>query len=490
MSSVPSSSKQHAHHDEDAHFCQCANCRPKHDRTIVLAFDGTGDQFDDENTNVVKLCAVLDMQNPQQLVYYQPGIGTYTPPGVRGSIQNKIAKFVDTCFGWYLDQHVMDGYEYLMNHHKPGDKICIFGFSRGAYTARALAGMLHHVGLLAQGNHEQVPAAWRLYKNKDRLGEKFKRTFCKEVIIDMLGVWDTVGSVGYLTPRTLPFVSNRSVRVFRHAISIDERRKRFGVELWDLEDDDKDDDDAHTHMNNYPESVQEVWFAGCHCDVGGGNYKDEEVDAHKLANISLRWMLNEIHTHSTVIFKDELLDYWNIPTDCVTRPSAIRPSKDKDSKVIVNGSASISKSKAGMTTSQRKFATEDTVVSYRDYHDEECDDNPRIQSCIKKHPPRHRKQIASWADQDRGDYENAAVKDEMNLKQAWWYIAQLFAWSGKAIDKWGYRKFPQDPHWIYSKVHYSVWNRIEKRKDYTPRAVYLKDALNNRDKFIVQRPLI
>jgi uncharacterized protein (DUF2235 family) len=69
------------------------------------------------------------MDSDKQLVYYQPGLGTYTPPGVRGSIQNKIAKMADRYFGWYLSEHVMDGYEFLMNHHTPGDKICIFGFS-------------------------------------------------------------------------------------------------------------------------------------------------------------------------------------------------------------------------------------------------------------------------------------------------------------------------------------------------------------------------
>ncbi|PVF92197.1 hypothetical protein CPB86DRAFT_819847 [Serendipita vermifera] len=479
MSSASSSSKNHTCNVKDTHSCDCVNCQPKEARTIVLAFDGTGDKFDRENTNVVKLCGVLDMQHPQQLVYYQPGIGTYTPPGVRGSLKGKVAKFMDTCFGWYLDQHVMDGYEFLMNHHQPRDKICIFGFSRGAYTARALAGMLHHVGLLSQGNHEQVPNAYRIYKDKDRdLAERYKKTFCKEVTIDMLGVWDTVGSVGYIWPQALlPYISNRSVRVFRHAISIDEHRKRFGVELWDLKNDDPDN--AHDHTNcELDQDVQEVWFAGCHCDIGGGNTDDAETDKSKLANISLRWMLKEIHTHSSVIFKDDLLDFWNIPTDCIDRPSHIK--RIGDSKTVRGSSGA---TKAGTTTRHSKIETDITLANYDDE-----DKNPRIESCLKHNKPQRRKDIVSLAEQDRSDYTNADVIDEMSPSKPWWYIAQAFVWKARWIDWKGNRKFPQHPDWEHSKIHYSVWHRIAGQKVYEPRAVNLKEPLSKKDQFVVGEP--
>lgn len=131
----------------------------------------------------------------EQMVYYQPGIGTWTDPGIHGYIQRWIAKTADLAVAWYLDGHVMSAYKFLMENHLPGDRICIFGFSRGAYTARALAGMLHCVGLLPRGNDEQVPFAYRIYKKKGGLAKKFKDTFCKSVDIEFLGVWSVLLSI-------------------------------------------------------------------------------------------------------------------------------------------------------------------------------------------------------------------------------------------------------------------------------------------------------
>lgn len=93
----------------------------------------------------------------------------------------------------YLNAHVMGGYSFLMDNYRNGDKISIFGFSRGAYTARALAGMLTKVGLLPKDNVEQVPFAWTMYTNTDKTGEAlaqgFRKTFCRTVKIEFLGVW-------------------------------------------------------------------------------------------------------------------------------------------------------------------------------------------------------------------------------------------------------------------------------------------------------------
>jgi len=123
-----------------------------------------------------------------------------------------------------------------MQNYKVGDKICLFGFSRGAYTARALAGMLHKVGLLPAYNRPQIPFAWDIYTNISQDGwdmsKEFKKSFCTEVIIDFVGVFDTVSSVGMLG-KTLPFtISNYAVRTFRHAMALDERRARFKVAHW------------------------------------------------------------------------------------------------------------------------------------------------------------------------------------------------------------------------------------------------------------------
>ncbi|QRV86492.1 choline transport protein [Ceratobasidium sp. AG-Ba] len=207
-------------------------------RTLVLCFDGTTNVYDDHNTNIVKLFTLLEKDNrDKQMVYYQPGVGTYAPPGIFMPASIAIAKVLDQGIALYLDKHVMGGYEFLMKHYNDGDRICLFGFSRGAYTARALAGMLNKVGLLPPGNIEQIPFAYSMYKRNDAAGFKasagFKKAFCRTVRIEFIGVWDTVSSVGLLWPRHLPFTnSNTIVKTFRHAVSLDEHRAKFKQNVW------------------------------------------------------------------------------------------------------------------------------------------------------------------------------------------------------------------------------------------------------------------
>ncbi|KAG8700204.1 hypothetical protein FRC09_006108 [Ceratobasidium sp. 395] len=209
-------------------------------RTLVLCFDGTTNIYDDANTNVIKLFTLLEKNKlDEQMVYYQPGVGTYAPPGIFLGISIAIAKVLDQAIALYLDQHVMGGYEFLMKHYHDGDKICLFGFSRGAYTARALAGMLHKVGLLPPDNIEQIPFAYSMYNRNDKAGFKasalFKKAFSRTVRIEFLGVWDTVSSVGLLWPRHLPFTaSNSIVKRFRHAVSLDEHRAKFKHNVWQV----------------------------------------------------------------------------------------------------------------------------------------------------------------------------------------------------------------------------------------------------------------
>ncbi|KAL1951077.1 hypothetical protein VTO73DRAFT_226 [Trametes versicolor] len=358
-------------------------------RTLVLCFDGTGDQFDDDNSNVVKFFSLLkkDDRN-EQMVYYQTGIGTYSSPSASASpLRSKFDKLLDSMIAWHLDAHVQSGYEFLMQNYQAGDKICLFGFSRGAYTARALAGMVHKVGLLPACNHEQVPFAYKMFTLSDEIGWKqstvFKKAFCIDVDIDFIGVWDTVASVGFI-PHTLPFTSsNRSIRVFRHAVALDERRARFQANLYrypkkkDLEhgtkpgDMPKSDTEYATRvavqepgsaggkpkLSKKPKSefkqqlkyerlfnqsdscahetetdVLEVWFAGCHCDVGGGSVQDSVE--HTLARIPLRWMIREcFKTNTGIRFHGELLrriglDPAALHPHVADRPSPLVPSAE------------------------------------------------------------------------------------------------------------------------------------------------------------------
>ncbi|KAK7695136.1 hypothetical protein QCA50_002326 [Cerrena zonata] len=162
-------------------------------RTLVLCFDGTGDQFDADNSNVVLFFSMLKKDDRrEQLVYYQAGIGTYTTPQIATPFMAKLSKTFDEMVAWNLDHHVMGGYEFLMQNYEAGDKICLFGFSRGAYTARALAGMVHKVGLLPVCNHQQVPFAYKMFTRTDETGwaqsTAFKKAFSMDVDIEFVGV--------------------------------------------------------------------------------------------------------------------------------------------------------------------------------------------------------------------------------------------------------------------------------------------------------------
>jgi len=276
---------------------------------------------------------MLKKDNKQeQMVYYQAGIGTYTShhaPGFINSVSRRFTKLWDQAIAWSLPLHTQAGYEFLMQNYQYGDKICIFGFSRGAYTARALAGMLTKVGLLPADNKEQIPFAYKMYARDDEFGWKqscaFRNTFSTTVQVDFLGVWDTVNSVG-LIPHRLPFTTGNSrIRVYRHAVSLDERRAKFKANL-------------STHTGGAEEGVQikkrrgpkpkkkptlrelekrwsdpgastdvlEVWFSGCHCDVGGGAVKNDTRSA--LARIPLRWMVRQCFLAETgIMFNGQLL---------------------------------------------------------------------------------------------------------------------------------------------------------------------------------------
>ncbi|KAJ7490759.1 hypothetical protein FB451DRAFT_1124330 [Mycena latifolia] len=345
-------------------------------RTLVLCFDGTGDQFDSDNSNIVQFFAALPKgDRTKQLVYYQAGIGTYTTPEIATPIMSKISKFLDEAIAWNLDAHVMGGYEFLMQNYTANDRICIFGFSRGAYTARSLAGMIHKVGLLPVCNHQQIPFAYKMYTSTDEKGWKqsnaFKKAFSIDVDIEFVGVWDTVDSVG-LIPRRLPFTtSNTIIRTFRHAVSLDERRVKFKPNLWNRPNNKEkslsvtDQEILHAqrahptrkisqHLMERKYSrdrsqltdIDEVWFAGCHCDVGGGSV-DNETE-HNLARIPLRWMIREcFKTNSGIMFSSDGLrslglDPSTLYPHVVSRPPAlsvgtarIRPIPSKKSQATV-----------------------------------------------------------------------------------------------------------------------------------------------------------
>ncbi|KAI1298085.1 hypothetical protein F5Y03DRAFT_368693 [Xylaria venustula] len=208
-----------------------------HPRTLIICLDGTGDQFDNDNSNIVHFVSCLKKHSPdKQVTYYQTGIGTYD----KGGLKNGVGAAMDMAVGSGLGIHVKDAYRFLMQNYREGDKICLLGFSRGAYTVRCLAGMIHKVGLLPASNRSQVNFAYNFYKDDSEngayLAEEFKKTFCTEVSVYFLGVFDCVASVGFF-PRKLPFskTATNTVRYFRHAMALDEHRAKFKVCHWDNE---------------------------------------------------------------------------------------------------------------------------------------------------------------------------------------------------------------------------------------------------------------
>ena len=292
-------------------------------RNLVLCLDGTGDTFDADNSNVVFLCAALRKDDPTQKTYYATGIGTTTRDGrLKTGIKGGISAAVDMAIGSGLGDHIKDAYKFLMANYQEGDRICLFGFSRGAYTARALAGMLHKVGLLPAHNVEQVPFAYKQFKDDTDEGWKmsamFKKTYSIDVDVYFLGLWDTVGSVGFI-PRVLPFAKtdNDSIRYARHAMALDERRAKFKVaslkhRAYDRQAEKKESDEEKAEKFQRAEGRQsktdmlEVYFAGGHADVGGGAQPNES--RHKMSNVPLRWMIRQTFLCGTgILYKTETL---------------------------------------------------------------------------------------------------------------------------------------------------------------------------------------
>lgn len=255
-------------------------------KNIVVCCDGTGNEYGDHNSNVVQLYRAL-VQDEGQVCYYHPGVGTEGSPSSHNKLEAFFSVVWGLAFGAGLLRYVGDAYRFLMNAYEDGDRIYLFGFSRGAYTARAISGMLHMFGLLHRSNDGLIPYVIRLYARRTReakgmkmhfeVAEGFKETFSRTVQVQMVGVWDTVSSVGVVwDPLKLAYTARNPIMLNgRHAVSIDERRCFFRNNLWGP---------AYEKQ-----SIKQVWFAGVHSDVGGSYATDESG----LSQIALEWMLCE-----------------------------------------------------------------------------------------------------------------------------------------------------------------------------------------------------
>jgi uncharacterized protein (DUF2235 family) len=262
-------------------------------KNIVLCCDGTSNEFSKNNTNVVKLYQLLAKDPATQVAYYHPGLGTMEAVGAITSFGRKITKLLGLAIGYGLEDDIKAAALFLMRTYQPGDRIFMFGFSRGAYTVRAVASLLHMYGLIEGNNDALVPYAIRMLSAISKEGEHdrahdafdlakgFQQTFSgRPCPIHFVGVWDTVNSVGWISnPLKLPYTANNpSIEIGRHAISLDERRAFFRQNRW-----------IPKPPNVGPKDLKQVWFPGDHCDVGGGHVEAESAQSR----IALAWMLQE-----------------------------------------------------------------------------------------------------------------------------------------------------------------------------------------------------
>lgn len=270
-------------------------------RNLVVAFDGTGNQVEDRLSNVLKLYRFLE-KDDGQIVYYHPGLGTIGLQRPWSPLRQRFQTVFGLATGWGLDDQVLAAYDHLCRTWQEGDRIYLFGFSRGAYTARVLAGFIHLMGLLRPEQVNLAGSALTAYKRvntDDKLDRawKFRRVIGgRRVSIHFMGLWDTVGSV--IVPRPdrlywptmqfLPYTKkNPAVRVFRQAASINERRRMFRLYSWIPDQEFRPD--PFDKAKPVPQDQLNVWFAGDHSDVGGG-YPESESQP---AKFPLIWLARE-----------------------------------------------------------------------------------------------------------------------------------------------------------------------------------------------------
>lgn len=259
-------------------------------KRLVVCCDGTWNKLDAPcPTNVVRIAQAtkpVASNGIHQVLFYEEGLGTAWYDRIPGG-----------AFGWGIDTNIQNAYRFLSLNYEPGDEIYLFGFSRGAYTVRSLAGLIHCSGLLSRQHIYKAPEAYQLYRDRaikpsNSIAEEFRATYGKRVPITVLGCWDTVGSLGVPNiAQLLPFEQllnskyrfhdtelSSSIQNALHAVAIDELRKVFNVTPM------------QKSSKLESQQVRQVWFPGGHGCVGGGT-----EGTRGLSDGALAWMMSEIH---------------------------------------------------------------------------------------------------------------------------------------------------------------------------------------------------
>lgn len=317
-------------------------------KNIIVLSDGTGQEGGKgHDTNVYKLMRMLEDRTERQIVFYDRGIGT------------DAHKFAGNLAGAGITENILQCYQFIYENYQAGDKIYLFGFSRGAATVRSLANFIHYFGILPKSRPELIKQAYALYKRgreerKNEIAEKRKGSLAEQLTeiteanpltgvlprgaslnekaerfvhahpnqwasIEFLGVWDTVPALGapgaiidifvnYIPGwkhRYHDFTLHLSVKNAYHAISIDDNRKWFQPTIWNA-------------YGQKHQKVEQVWFSGSHTDIGGG------YDEAGLSDIPLEWMVQKAVSHGVKLYLRST-KYWNFciapdPTDKIHLP--------------------------------------------------------------------------------------------------------------------------------------------------------------------------
>jgi uncharacterized protein (DUF2235 family) len=252
-------------------------------KSLIICCDGTWNRPDQGGgpTNVTKMARAIIPKNKKgepQIVYYDEGVGT----------GNSVDRWLGGAFGIGLGDNVQQAYRFLALNYEAGDQILMFGFSRGAYTVRSLAGLVSLVGLLRKGDLDQMPRVWTYYRtppNDQRIDFIDARMVAAKPEIDLMGVWDTVGALGIpgnifgrIGRRRHEFHNVKlgsKIRRAYQALAIDEHRKLYSPAVWD------------TSRKLEGQTVEQAWFAGAHSNVGGG-YPDPI-----LSDQAFMWMISK-----------------------------------------------------------------------------------------------------------------------------------------------------------------------------------------------------
>lgn len=261
-------------------------------KNIVIFSDGTGQEGGvGNNTNVYKLFNMVLDRSPEQIAFYDRGLGT----GFR--------KLSGSIAGMGIAKNISECYRFIFDNYEAQDQIYLFGFSRGATTVRSLSSFVQHFGILPKSRPELIKKAYKIYKigNYDKM-KKAARRFIKRhhtmwTRVKFLGVWDTVAVLGLpiksldILIDRIPFLKHNyhnlrlsdAVENAYQALAIDDERKTFHPKIWDPE------------ILSY-QKIRQVWFCGMHTDVGGG-YKEQG-----LSDLALDWMVRQAKNHGLKMY--------------------------------------------------------------------------------------------------------------------------------------------------------------------------------------------